>query len=218
MNSNAHALSSGELRVCETFVSIQGESTHAGCQCFFIRLAGCNLRCSYCDTKYAYENGKYCSASELADDFRNSGVRLVEVTGGEPLLQPATIGLLKELEPHGTVLLETNGSLDISRVPESTVIIMDIKCPGSGESDSVNMQNIALLRPKDEVKFVVRDRADFEWATEFARDHGLADRCRAVLMSPASGMLDCAELAEWIIGERFPFRLNLRMHEILRRR
>lgn len=211
---NADALN-GRLNVCEIFVSIQGESSYAGCPCFFIRLAGCNLRCSYCDTKYAYEDGTAWSVSELAEAFRNSGVPLVEVTGGEPLLQPATIGLLKELLRHGSVLLETNGSLDISPVPEPVVIIMDIKCPGSGASDSINMPNMALLRRGDEVKFVICDRGDFDWAAEFVRNHGLADRCRAVLMSPASGALDPAQLAEWIISARVPARLNPRMHWFL---
>ncbi len=203
------------LQVCETFVSIQGESTWAGLPCFFIRLTGCNLRCSYCDTKYAYEGGTPRSVDELVDEFARSGVGLVEVTGGEPLLQHATVALLAALREHGTVLLETNGSIDLSVVPDGIVTIMDVKCPGSGAGRSLHLRNIDLLRGRDEVKFVICDRADFDWAIGVVREHRMTERCYAVLMSPSSGSVAPADLAEWIIGAKVPVRLNLQIHKVI---
>jgi len=201
------------LQVCETFVSIQGESTHAGVPCFFIRLAGCNLRCSYCDTEYAYATGSPRGVSDLVKEFRHSGVPLVEVTGGEPLIQDSVPALLKALKDYGVVLIETNGSKDISPVPAGIIVIMDIKCPGSGESDSMDWQNIQRLRPYDEVKFVIRSRIDYDWAKDIVLAEDLAKRCHAVLFSPVFDNLHPAELTEWIIHDRVPARLNLQMHK-----
>ena len=206
------------LQVCETYPSIQGESTWAGWPCFFIRLSGCNLRCSYCDTVYAYADGEACSISQLLEEFRSSNLKLVEVTGGEPLLQPEVIELLHALKQYGTVLLETNGSQDISRVPESVVIIMDIKCPGSNESKSIDWQNIQRLRITDEVKFVIGGRSDYVWARDVVLKNHLADRCHAVLFSPVSGVLEPAWLANWLIADRLSVRLNLQLHKLFRER
>lgn len=203
------------LHVCETFISIQGESTHAGTPCFFIRLAGCNLRCSYCDTSYAYAAGTPRRVSQLVEDFRASNVSLVEVTGGEPLLQPDVIGLLKALQRCGTVMIETNGSQDISQVPAGVIIIMDIKCPGSGESGSTDWQNIQRLRPYDEVKFVIRDRNDYDWARRVVMNLNLPEQCHAVLFSPVFNVANPAELADWIIRDRVPVRLNLQIHKMV---
>ena len=205
----------GAVRVCETFVSIQGESARAGAPCFFIRLAGCNLRCSYCDTQYAREGGTKRSVESLVREFRRSGLPLVEVTGGEPLLQDGTIALLTRLLRHGTVMVETNGSIDISRIPDRVIAIVDVKCPGSGESDAMNPRNLDLLRPQDEVKFVISDRGDFEWARNRIEAHGLSKKCNAVLMSPADGALASGDLAEWMLRERVPARLNLQIHKMI---
>ena len=203
------------LQVCETFVSIQGESTHVGASCFFIRLAGCNLRCSYCDTEYAYADGRPRHVPDLVEEFRRSKVPLVEVTGGEPLIQNSVPALLKALKDYGTVLIETNGSRDISPVPAGVIIIMDIKCPCSGESNSMDWKNIQKLRPYDEVKFVIRNRTDYDWARELVLTEHLAKRCHAVLFSPVFHTLQPAELAGWIIHDRVPARLNLQMHKYI---
>ncbi len=203
------------LQVCETFISIQGESTYVGCPCYFIRLSGCNLRCSYCDTAYAYDEGRICAMSELVDEFRASGVSLVSVTGGEPLIQLQAIDLLNALLGYGTVLLDTNGSQDISVVPSEVIIIMDIKCPGSGESDSINWRNIQKLRPVDEVKFVIRDRDDYLWAKKVVMDHHLQKQCHAVLFSPVFSVLSPSELVKWMIDDHVPARLNMQMHRYI---
>ncbi len=205
------------LQVTETFVSLQGESTHAGTPCWFVRLAGCNLRCAWCDTRYAWTGGVPRSVAGLVADYRAAGVRMAEVTGGEPLLQPATPALLAALRdavPGGTVLLETNGSRDLSVVPPGVIVVMDIKTLSSGAADATDWRNLDRLRPPDELKFVIADRADFEWAAGVIAERGLAARCRAVLLSPAAGCLAPAELAAWLIAARLPARLNLQLHKI----
>ena len=209
---------SDSLQVCETFGSIQGESTFAGRPCFFIRLTGCNLRCSYCDTTYAFTGGQSKTIPQLVDEFRASGLTLVEVTGGEPLIQPGTPALLKALQavrPDAIVLVETNGSQDIAVVPPGVVAVMDIKCPASGVGDAVDWQNLERLRPQDEVKFVISDRADFDWAVRIVNDHRLASKCRAVLFSPVLGRVEPAALAEWLLAARVPARLNLQLHKLM---
>ena len=212
------------LQVSETFVSIQGESTFAGRPCFFIRLTGCNLRCSYCDTTYAFTGGKPQTIPQLADEFRVSGLTLVEVTGGEPLLQSGTPALLKALQaarPGAVVLVETNGSQDISVVPPGVIAIMDIKCPASGvgrtsgAGAAFDWQNLECLRPQDEVKFVISDRADFDWAIRIMNEHTIASKCHAVLFSPALGRVKPAALAEWLLASRIPARLNLQLHKLM---
>lgn len=203
------------IEVCEMFSSIQGESTWAGRPCFFIRLSGCNLDCSYCDTPYARGGGRIMPASEAAAAARASGLKMAEVTGGEPLLQAGAIELLGMLSFCDAVLVETNGSLDISPLPKRAVAIMDIKCPSSGQSHTVLWSNLERLRPHDEVKFVLCGRADYEWARETVARRGIAGRCRAVLFSPAAGRLDPADLAAWIIEDRLDVRLNVQLHAIL---
>ncbi|MDO9541887.1 MAG: radical SAM protein [Kiritimatiellia bacterium] len=201
------------VQVCETFISIQGETTWAGHPCFFIRLSGCNLRCHYCDTKYAYRGGRPYPIEKLAADFQASKIPLVEVTGGEPLLQPGVYDLLKLLVKRGTTLLETNGSCDISRVPEGVITILDIKCPGSGQADKNYWQNMRCLRPSDEVKFVLCGRKDYEWARKITKKYRLSEHGRAVNFSPAVGFLKPQTLASWIIRDCQPVRLNLQLHK-----
>lgn len=210
-----HAVSTVEL--CETFVSIQGESTRAGMPCFFIRLAGCNLRCVYCDTSYAYAPGCRVEITELVGECTASGMGLVEITGGEPLIQdgfPQLATALRDL-PGKTVMVETNGSRDISVVPDGVIAIMDIKSPGSGVADAMDLRNIERLRPCDEVKFVLCDRQDYEWAKVLVAERGLAERCHAVLFVPAHGLLKPRTLGEWMIEDGFPARLQLQMHRVL---
>ncbi len=206
------------LQICETFVSIQGESTFAGCPCFFIRLTGCNLRCSYCDTPYAFSGGQTKTIPQLVNEFCVSGWTLVEVTGGEPLVQSGTPALLKALQdarPDSVVLVETNGSQDISVVPPGVIAIMDIKCPASGARDAFDWRNLERLRPQDEGKFVSRERADFDWAVRIVNEHHLASTCHAVLFSPVSGRVEPAVLSEWLIEFRVPARLNLQLHKLM---
>jgi len=208
---------SDPLQVCETFVSIQGESTFAGCPCFFIRLTGCNLRCSYCDTTYAFAGGQPKTIPQLVDEFRVLGLTLVEVTGGEPLIQPGTPALLQALRdarPGAVVLVETNGSQDISVVPPGVIAVMDLKCPASGTGAAFDWQNLERLRPQDEVKFVISERADFDWAVRIVNEHAIASKCHAVLFSPVSGRVEPAALAEWLLAARVPARLNLQLHKL----
>ena len=201
------------VQVCETFSSIQGESTWSGRPCFFIRLGGCNLRCRYCDTKYAWRGGRPCPVDKLAADFDASKMPLAEVTGGEPLLQPGAHDLLKRLARRGTTLLETNGSCDIAPVPEDVVIILDIKCPGSGFAHMNLWRNMRRLRPQDEVKFVICSRQDYAWARKITEKYKLTGHCRAVNFSPAGGFLKPQTLASWILRDGLPVRLNLQMHK-----
>jgi len=203
------------VKVCETFVSLQGETTRAGWPCFFIRLAGCNLRCQYCDTKYAWRAGRPCSVDKLAADFKASRLPLAEVTGGEPLLQSGVYDLLKLLVKRGETLLETNGSVDIARVPEGVITILDIKCPGSGQADKNYWQNIRRLRPEDEVKFVLCGRKDYEWARQVIDKYRLTEHCHAVNFSPAAGFLKPQTLAAWIMRDCLRVRLNLQLHKII---
>jgi len=205
------------LYVAETFLSIQGESTWAGLPCFFIRLSGCNLRCRYCDTPGAYEGGVAHPVADLVALARESPAAITEITGGEPLLQEGCRELaLGILDATGKPLLvETNGSVDISLIPDGAIAIMDIKCPGSGQSAAMNFANIPRLRPRDEVKFVIGDRADFEWAADVVRRHELALRCHAVLFGAVHGELSLPTLAQWILESRLPVRLHTQLHRLL---
>jgi len=205
------------VQVAETFASIQGESTYAGLPCFFIRLAGCNLSCSYCDTPGAREPGRQRRLGELLAERAKSPAPLTCVTGGEPLLQPAAPALLAALQARETtpVLVETNGTRDLRAVPARSVAIMDIKCPGSGCCEATDWRNIERLRPQDEVKFVLCDRDDYLWARDVAARHELSARCHAVLFSPAAERLEPRRLAQWLLADGQPVRLQLQIHKIL---
>lgn len=208
-------LGTAKLRVAEIFASIQGESTYAGLPCAFLRLTGCNLRCSYCDTRYAYEGGAVMEVGEARQRLLRFGTALVEVTGGEPLLQPAVPQLLTSLCDAGrTVLLETNGSLDISAVDPRVAVILDVKSPSSGEVGANLESNLALLRPQHQVKLVLADRRDYEWARAEVQRHDLTRRT-PVLFSPVHGALEPAELARWILEDGLPVRLQLQLHKLL---
>ena len=203
------------LVVCETFASLMGESTRAGVPAYFIRLTGCNLRCRYCDTAYAYEGGRQMTVAALVERVRAQPQRLVLVTGGEPLLQAETPVLLTELLDAGlTTCLETNGSLPIGAVDARVHRILDVKGPGSGMAEHNDWGNLDLLTPEDEVKFVVGDRADFTWALEVIERHGLAERL-PVLISPVFGQVSLQEAAAWILASGLPVRLNLQLHKYI---
>jgi 7-carboxy-7-deazaguanine synthase len=204
------------LTVNEIFHSIQGESTYAGEPCVFVRLTACDLRCSWCDTAYAFHEGRKMSVDQVLADVEQYGCRTVEVTGGEPLLQPDVYPLLSRLLEGGKrVLLETGGHRSIEGVPPGVIRIVDIKCPGSGESEKVDWTNLGRLTSADQVKFVIRDRQDYEFAREVvAREH-LAARAGAVLFSPVHGILNPRDLAEWILGDRLAVRLQLQAHKYI---
>jgi len=203
------------LRINEIFHSVQGESRHAGRPCVFIRLTGCNLRCVWCDTTYAFEEGTDLSVGTVLDRIEPYGTRYVLVTGGEPLAQEGATDLIGELCDRGyEVALETGGSLDISRVDRRAMVVMDLKCPGSGMSLRNRWENLALLKPTDEVKFVIADRVDYEWARDVIARHGLADCC-GVLLSPVHRVLEPRPLAEWILQDRLPVRLQIQIHKYI---
>jgi len=204
------------LEICEVFYSIQGESSYAGYPCFFIRLAGCNLRCKWCDTRYAYEGEKHSSSIRrlLAELEKYPGV-MVEITGGEPLLQEGVYTLFEKLLARDrTVLLETNGSLSLEKVPAAVVKIMDVKCPGSGMHDRMDFANFAFLNPKDEIKFVISSRADYDWAREQVRSYGLPAKT-TVIFSPVTVSVASSSLAAWILDDCLPVRLGLQLHTFI---
>ena len=202
------------LSINEIVYSIQGESTFAGRPCVFVRLAGCDLRCSWCDTTYAFSEGRKMSIDDVVEQVDAYGSPLVEVTGGEPLLQEDVYPLMEQLLGRGrTVLLETGGQIDVSRVPGAVIKVMDVKCPASGEADKVEWGNIDRLGSRDQVKFVIQDRADYEFARDTTTRHALDRRCAAVLFSPVHGVLDPKCLSEWILEDRLPVRLQLQLHK-----
>jgi 7-carboxy-7-deazaguanine synthase len=204
------------LTVNEIFHSIQGESTYAGAPCVFVRLTACDLRCTWCDTPYAFTEGRKRTVEEVVGEVAAFGCPLVELTGGEPLLQEDVYPLMSALLARGlTVLLETGGHISVERVPDGVVKIVDVKCPGSGESAHNHWPNLDLVGQRDEVKFVIQDRADYEFAREVARRRALAERCAAVLFSPVHGVLAPAELAAWILADRLPVRLQLQAHKYI---
>ncbi|MHB8881770.1 MAG: radical SAM protein [Thermodesulfovibrionales bacterium] len=204
------------MKVCEIFTSIQGESTYAGLPCTFVRLTGCNLRCSYCDTQYAFEEGTDRDIADIVASVQEAGIPLVEITGGEPLMQRAELQqLISSLLDSGfRVLLETNGSQHVGGIDLRAVIILDLKTPGSGMADKNDFANIACLKPADEVKFVICDRNDYVWAKDVIRKYELQARC-TVLLSPAIGRLEPRLLTEWIIHDRLRVRLNLQLHKYI---
>jgi 7-carboxy-7-deazaguanine synthase len=204
------------MKVNEIFYSIQGESSFAGRPCAFIRLTGCDLRCTYCDTAYAYHEGREMSGKEIVDAVAAYPTRLVLVTGGEPMLQPSVMELLRELlERDYQVCLETGGHIDLAGVDSRVHKIMDLKCPSSGMTRHNNYHNIQSLTPADEIKFVVGDRADFIWACDQIGRFDLAGRVGTILFSPAYSRLPYDELARWILESGLPVRLQLQLHKII---
>jgi 7-carboxy-7-deazaguanine synthase len=209
---------SGEktLTINEIYHSIQGESTWAGEPCVFVRLTFCDLRCTYCDTEYAFYEGKKMPLDEIAKAVAAFECPLVEITGGEPLLQKNVLPLMTMLADTGhTVLLETSGAHDISPVDPRVHRIMDLKTPGSGESARNLFSNIEHLSQRDEVKFVIGSREDYEWSREQVELHALVRRCRAVLFSPIFGRIDPREIVEWILADKLPVRFQLQMHKFI---
>ena len=203
------------LRISEIFLSLQGESTTAGLPTVFVRLTGCPLRCHYCDTAYAFRGGEYKDLNDVVTEVASHQVRHVTVTGGEPLAQPACLALLTRLCDAGyQVSLETGGALDISRVDSRVMKVVDLKTPGSGEVDKNLYRNLDHLSPRDQVKFVICDRADYEWACDMLDRYRLATRCE-VLFSPSYGQQDATRLADWIVDDRLPVRFQVQLHKIL---
>ena len=203
------------MRITEIFHSIQGESSYAGQPCVFVRLTGCPLRCTWCDTDYAFYEGHEFSIDEVLAKVQTYGCRLVEVTGGEPLVQPESLPLMTRLCDAGyTVLLETSGAVNIAPVDPRAHLILDVKCPGSGMTDRMHWTNLSQLAAKDEAKFVMADRADYDWAREILTQYDVASRC-PVLFSPVFGSLDVRQLAEWILADRLPVRFQLQMHKYI---
>lgn len=202
--------------VNEIFHSIQGESLHAGRPCVFIRLTGCNLRCTYCDTAYAYHEGQTMGLGDIARRVQSFNCKLVEITGGEPMYQPKTPELIKELiNRQMTVLMETNGTLSLKDVDSRCIKIVDIKCPSSGESQKNKVENIHYLNPHDQLKFVIRDKEDYMFSKKFIADQGVPIDMDHVLFSPVSDVLPPHILAQWILDDRLSVRLHLQLHKII---
>lgn len=203
------------LRISEIFLSLQGESSSVGLPTVFVRLTGCPLRCRYCDTEYAFRGGEFMQLPDLLGRVARYGVRHVTVTGGEPLAQPACLQLLQQLCDAGFhVSLETSGALDVGGVDARVIKVLDLKTPGSGEVARNRYENLDYLAPRDQVKFVICDRADYEWARAQITDRRLAGRCE-LLVSPAYGQQDAAELAGWVLADRLPVRFQVQLHKIL---
>ena len=203
------------LKINEIYYSVQGESTHSGCPCIFIRLTYCNLRCSYCDTEYAFYDGKDMEITDIISEIKQWDCNLVEVTGGEPLFQDECIDLLNELvNSNYEVMLETGGSLSISDVPKKVVKIVDFKCPSSGMVKKNLWSIVDDLQAHDEVKFVIGNREDFDWAKDRITEYSL-DKICTLLFSPTFGEIDPQQIVEWILAENLPVRMQLQMHKMI---
>jgi 7-carboxy-7-deazaguanine synthase len=203
------------MRVTEIFHSIQGESSFTGRPCVFVRLTGCPLRCTWCDSEYTFHGGTEMALDDVLAQVHSYDCRLVEVTGGEPLHQPEAFTLIERLCTDGyEVLVETSGALDIAPVDPRAHIIMDVKCPGSGMMDRMDWKNLDRIARKDEVKFVIKDRADYEFARTITGQHNLAGRC-PILFSPSFGELDPRQLAEWVLADKLPVRVQLQLHKFI---
>ena len=200
--------------VKEIYLSVQGESSHAGLLCSFVRLTGCHLRCTYCDSEFAFRGGTRMKNAEVVEQIKALRAPLVEVTGGEPLLQPGVYPLMESLLAEGhTVLLETSGAIDVRLVPPAVHKIVDMKTPSSGESDRNDLGNFTSMNGNDELKFVIGDRADYDWARALISEHRLLDKPFGLLFSTVFGKLHPRELSEWIIEDRLPVRFQLQLHK-----
>jgi len=203
------------VKLTEIFLSIQGEADSVGWPTVFVRLTGCPLRCQYCDTQYAFYGGEWFAIDDVLEKVRSYGVPHVCVTGGEPLAQKGCIELLRRLCDAGQrVSLETSGAIDIDRVDPRVVRVVDVKTPASAEAARNRLDNLELLRPEEQIKFVICDRADFEWARDLVRERRLNERC-TVLFSPSYGQIEARDLAQWILDERLPVRLQVQLHKYL---
>ena len=212
---HAYTASASQLRISEIFHSLQGETSRAGLPTVFVRLTGCPLRCSYCDTAYAFSGGQNMTLAAILEEVGRYGTRYVTVTGGEPLAQKSCLELLRTLCDAGyEVSLETGGALDVSGVDARVMKVLDIKTPGSGEVEKNLWRNLDHLQAQDEVKFVLCDAADYEWARQVVQERRLEQKC-GVLFSPAQGQLSPEHLAEWILRDRLPVRLQLQLHKLL---
>jgi 7-carboxy-7-deazaguanine synthase len=222
---------SSAMQITEIYKSLQGESTYAGLPCVFVRLTGCNLRCSWCDSEYTFTGGQRRSSDEILEEVRRLSPKggLVEITGGEPMLQERDLlpFMQRLLDAGHTVLIETSGERPLARVPKAVIKIVDVKCPHSGEPDTFDMANLDALTPQDEVKFVISNREDYQFSRDFVERHGLAAKVNAVLFSPAfrkdaTGardvshcLVDPQELAEWMLADGVPARLGLQIHKFI---
>ena len=203
------------LEVTEIYKSVQGESTYMGLPCIFIRLTGCNLRCVWCDTTHAFHDGKKLSIHQIIDKVKSYDIKLVEITGGEPLLQKEVFPLMESLlKNEFKVMLETSGSLAINNVPAKVIKIIDLKCPGSGEENKNLWENLNHLTPTDEIKFVIADKADYEWSKKVLQDYEL-DKKVSVLFSPVFEKLKLKDLTEWILEDNLPVRLHTQLHKYI---
>lgn len=213
--SSGNQRATDRLRITEIFYSLQGESRTAGLPTVFVRLTGCPLRCTYCDTSYAFQGGEWMQLDTIVQRVAQYGSRYVTVTGGEPLAQRPTLQLLEILcDEEYEVSLETSGALDISGVDPRVSVVMDLKTPGSGEEQKNIYANVGRLKPKDQLKFVITDRADYEWSREKLHEYSLTGRCE-LLFSTAYGQLNPRDLAEWILADRLPVRLQVQLHKVL---
>ena len=204
------------LTISEIYLSVQGESTHVGRPCVFVRLTACDLRCRWCDTPYAFTGGTKMSVEAIVAEVARQRCSLVEITGGEPLLQPEVYELMQRLLAGGhEVLVETGGHRSTERVPSGVATILDVKCPASGEAGRMHWPNLDRLRPHDEVKFVIQDREDFDYACDVVRRHDLTAKAAAVLFSPVHGVLAADVLARWILDSGLPVRLQLQAHKYI---
>ena len=204
------------MKICEIFYNIQGESTFSGLPCVFIRTSGCNLRCSYCDTRFAYEEGYEIKTGKILEKIKKFNCNLVEITGGEPLLQEEVYDFIeKSLEANYRILIETNGSILTNRLPKQVIKILDIKCPGSGQSEMMDLNNLSYLKMNDQVKFVIMDEGDYNWAKNLISENNLTSITENILFSSVYGILDPKKLAEWILKDNLNVRLQLQIHKII---
>ncbi len=214
-SDKAEAKATDRLRITEIFYSLQGEARSVGCPTVFIRLTGCPLRCGYCDTSYAFQGGEWYSLDDILQEVARYNTRYVTVTGGEPLAQKPCLNLLSRLCDAGyQVSLETSGALDVSAVDGRVIKVMDIKTPASGEVDKNLDSNLQYLTSQDQVKFVLSDRQDYDWAVALLRQQALAEKCE-VLFSPVYGQLDARQLADWILADQLPVRFQIQLHKLL---